>query len=67
MNLTPKNKKTIDDKDYTSLLRGWRFANPGDPWFQGATGVYWGNRMKKLRKDGVDHVAASKEVGVDGG
>jgi len=49
MDLTPENKKIIDGKNYRSLLSGWRYAPSGDPWFQGATGVYWANRMKDLR------------------
>ena len=45
MDLTPENKKHIDSMDYEGLLRKWRFAPCGDPWFQGETGDYWGQRM----------------------
>jgi len=62
MDLTPENKKIIDDKSYEGLLHQWRFASAGDPWFQGETGQYWGKRMAELR-DTVDHVAISKKLG----
>lgn len=62
MDLTKANKAHIDGLDYEELLRQWRFAPPGNEWFQGATGTYWGQRMNELRKT-VDHVAASKAVG----
>ena len=63
MDLTPENKKHIDSMDYEGLLRKWRFAPCGDPWFQGETGDYWGQRMAELREQGVDTVGASKRVG----
>ena len=63
MDLTPENKKTIDEKSYQALLSGWRFAPAGDLWFQGETGKYWGERMAKLRDQGADHVGASKSLG----
>lgn len=62
MDLTPENKKAIDDKSYEDLLSRWRFAPSGDPWFQGETGQYWAKRMAELR-DTVDHVAISKKIG----
>ena len=64
MELTPENKKHIDGLDYRSLLSKWRFAPSGDPWFQGETGKYWGERMKELKdKDPGAAVAASKALG----
>ena len=65
MDLTPENKEIIDGKSYTQLLSKWRFAPTGDPWFQGETGKYWGERMAELRDDGADHVGASKAIGWD--
>ena len=62
MDLTPENKKIIDDKSYRSLLNGWRYMAVGDPWFQGKTGVYWANRMKDLRALEPDPVAVSKSI-----
>lgn len=63
MDLTEKNKKAIDDMDYESLLRHWRFAPVGDPWFQGETGKYWGQRMAKIReKIGPEAIRVSKKL-----
>lgn len=63
MDLTPENKAYIDKLGYEELLRRWRFAPVGDPWFRGETGAYWGERMAKLRAEGADHVGASKRIG----
>lgn len=65
MDLTPENKKTIDEKSYEDLLRHWRFAASGDLWFQGETGKYWAERMAELKSQGADHVQASKTIGWD--
>jgi len=68
MDLTEENKAHIDSMSYEDLLRRWRNAPAGDPWFQGETGKYWGERMKELRSaDPEDHVAASKRIGWEGG
>lgn len=63
MDLTEERKKHIDSLDYEGLLRSWRFAPVGDPWFQGETGDYWKKRMKDLRDAGANHVGASKSIG----
>jgi len=64
MDLTPERKAIIDNYSYEQLLRRWRFAPTGDPWFQGETGDYWGNRMTFLRDQNNEaHVAASKRIG----
>lgn len=66
MDLTPENKTRIDGMSYEALLRHWRFAPSGDPWFQGETGEYWGKRMAELRNQpgGQEgHVTASKRIG----
>ena len=65
MDLTQENKKAIDGKSYMQLLECWRFASCGDPWFQGETGKYWGDRMNQLKREGADHVGASKAIGWD--
>jgi hypothetical protein len=66
MELTPENKKHIDAMSYQGLLSKWRFAPIGDPWFQGETGEYWGERMKELNeKDPGGAVTASKAIGWD--
>jgi hypothetical protein len=65
MDLTQENKDKIDGMSYTALLSAWRFAPAGNPWFQGETGKYWGDRMVELREqlgNGV-HVEASKSIG----
>ena len=66
MQLTEENKDHIDSLSYKQLLREWRFAPSGDPWFQGETGEYWGERLNELRDQpgGMErHVAASKAIG----
>lgn len=64
--LIPEDKAHIDSLSYEDLLRGWRFAPPGDHRLQGAKGVYWSQRMSELRAapGGHDmHVTASKRIG----
>lgn len=63
MKLTQENKKIIDSLNYEELLRRWRFAPIGDPWFSGETGNYWKERMSYLkRKLGNEiHVKSSKK------
>lgn len=66
MELTPENKKHIDNMSYEGLLSRWRNAPVGDSWFQGETGKYWGDRMTELRnKEGgnAEHIRASKSIG----
>ena len=68
MNLTEENKKHIDSMPYEGMLYNWRNAPAGDPWFQGETGKYWGERMATLRSQpgGADkHISASKNIGWD--
>ena len=64
MKLTKENKNHIDNLSYEQLLSVWRFAPPGDPWFQGETGEYWSKVMaEKRNKDNDEHVRASKKIG----
>jgi len=64
MDLTPENKQHIDAMNHRDLLRGWRFAASGNPWFQDETGKYWGERMAELRdKDPGQAVQDSKDIG----
>ena len=66
MDLTPDNRAHIAALTLEELLRRWRFAPVGDPWFQGETGSYWARRMTALRAaSGEDaaHVRASKAIG----
>lgn len=69
MKLTAENQQHIDSLTYEQLLRQWRNAPVGDPWFQGETGEYWGKRMSEKRSapgGNEAHVAASKSIGWDG-
>jgi len=66
MDLTLDKKEFIDSLDYANLLSTWKNAPVGDPWFQGETGMYWINRISKLRAEPggyTKHVAASKLIG----
>lgn len=64
MKLTPENKVHIDSLTYRQLLAKWRFAPIGEPWFEGATGTYWCERMHVLRTaDPIVAVETSKEIG----
>lgn len=58
-------KKWIDSVSYEELLRKWRFAPVGDPFFQGEMGDYYKQKMKKRREQIGDagHTAASKSIG----
>ena len=62
-----KIKQEIDNMDYESMLRRWRYAPVGDPMFQGEVGEYYSKVMKEKREKvgGAEHVRASKNVGWD--
>ena len=62
---TKEMKNWIDNADYESLLRKWRFAPAGDPFFQGKIGGYYSKVMFKKRDEmpEVEHVRISKAVG----
>jgi hypothetical protein len=62
-----QQKKWIDEANYESLLRRWRFAEPGSPWFQGETGNYFAQVFNRKRQEvgDAEHVRASKSVGWD--
>lgn len=55
----------IDEADYDSLLKRWRFAPIGSVWFQGKVGEHFAETMKRRRAEIGDeeHTAASKRVG----
>ena len=58
MKLTEESKAHIDGLSYQGLLRRWRFAPVGDPWFEGETGEDWIERMAELRsRPGGDYRA----------
>ena len=52
---------------YEDLLRKNRFAQIGDPFFQGEVGEYFMNRMKEIRRPigAAINTAASKKIGWD--
>ena len=57
-------KQEIDRMSYEELLRHWRFAPVGDPFFSGEAGAYYTERMRTLRSaDPEGHVRASKSIG----
>lgn len=60
--MNERNKSWIDNASYEELLYRWRFANIGDPMFQGETGDYYSKVMQE-KKQNVDHVQASKNIG----
>ena len=64
--MTSEEKEWIDNASYEALLYKWRFAEPGSPWFQGDTGMYYRNVMGAKRDaDPCGAVAASKNIGWD--
>jgi hypothetical protein len=57
-------REWIDNADYEALLRKWRFAPPGDPFFQGEIGQYYSKVMAEKRDaDPAGAVRASKRIG----
>ena len=64
MELTPEIKEQIDRLNICQMLSRWRFGRVGDPIFQGEIGVYFSDRMFRLREEDPDAwVRASKELG----
>lgn len=63
MNLTPELKAIIDAQSYEQLLRSWRFAEVGDPRFQGDVGKYWEKRIAEMRDNHPDPAEVSKSIG----
>jgi len=63
--LNDNMKKWIDEASYIDLLRKWRFARSGDPFFQGEIGDYYCQVMARKRKEVGDeaHSRASKAIG----
>ena len=58
-------KKQIDSEDYESLLRRWRNASVGSPFFQGEVGDYYAKVMaaKSIAIPDDERVRASKSIG----
>lgn len=54
----------IDRASYEDLLRKWRFARPGDPFFLGDVGKHFEAVMARRRSEVLEeHVRASKAIG----
>lgn len=57
-------KEWIDNASYEDLLRRWRNAPAGDPYFQGEMGGYYREVLAKRRSQESDSgVGASKRIG----
>ncbi len=67
--MTDDVKKQIDGMNYEEMLRLWRFSPSGTTMFQGDTGTYFTEEMKKKRKaiGELAAVTASKNIGWAGG
>lgn len=65
--MTAEQKEWIDNASYEELLRKWRFAPAGDPFFRGEAGKYYTKKLaeKKQEVGQEAHVAASKSIGWD--
>ena len=63
--MTPKQKEWIDNAPYINLLRRWRYSPMGDVMFEGDTGGYYSDTMRRKRNEVGEeaHVAASKVIG----
>lgn len=62
--LTPEEVKRIDDMDYETMLRLWRFSPAGNEMFIGERGNYFSKVMfEKRDKDPSAAIRASKAVG----
>ena len=57
----------IDNADYYTLMDKWRFAEGGDPFFQGEVGVHYQKVMFGLRDrlGAACAAAVSKAIGWD--
>ena len=58
--MTKEQKEAIDSMSQYGLCSKWRFAEVGDPLFQGDTGDYF---AKKLKEKGGFTPSISKSLG----
>ena len=58
-------KDWIDRASYEDLLRKWRNAPVGSPFFQGEIGDYYSEKMKQKRIEvgPAEHTRVSKSIG----
>lgn len=63
--MTPKDKNTIDNMSYETMLTLWRFAPSGHPLMAGDTGDYYSDVMARKKNDigPGEAVATSKRIG----
>ena len=61
--MNDETKEWIDNASYEELLSRLRFAPPGDMLFQGRTGSYYFEVMKKKSISVYEHIAISKRMG----
>lgn len=60
-----KTKAIIDAMSYKEMLKTYRFAEAGNPWFVGDVGTYFMTTMqrKKMALSESERVAISKAIG----
>ena len=56
----------IDQASYEELLRKWRFAPVGDPWFQGKVGEHYVKMMaeRKRAEEVAETLLTGKETDI---
>lgn len=58
-------KRWINEASYGELLKKWRFAPSGDPFFEGEIGIYY--REELVRRESIlsheERVKVSKKIG----
>jgi hypothetical protein len=60
-------KDWIDNSSYETLLKKWRYAPVGSPYFQGETGDYYAKIMAEKRDAVGDEAAVRASKNIDGG
>ena len=60
-----EKKRWIDNASYEELLRKWRFAPAGDPFFSGEVGDYYVQKLKEKHTEvgDAEHTRTSKAIG----
>lgn len=65
VSMSEKDKSWIDQADYETLLRKWRFGKSPEPLFMWETGSYFVKTMyeKKIKLSFSEQVRINKSVG----
>jgi hypothetical protein len=60
-----KMMEWIDNATYEQLLKKWRHAPSGDPFFTGKVGSYYSKKIRRKREEvgNSAHIVASKNIG----